>query len=71
MKRYQWWFQSSIVYGISALTGISLMWITENWNAARISWVFAAVSAVSLIVGTVMYCRAKPAQKNKKRSAVR
>lgn len=59
MKDFKWWFRQSVVHGLVAATGVGLMWSANDWNSARISWLFAAVSIVSLIVGAAVYYRAK------------
>lgn len=59
MKNFKWWFKQSVVYGLAAATGIGLMWHANDWNAARISWLFAGLSVVSLIVGAALRARAK------------
>lgn len=59
MKNYRWWLRQSVVYGLVAVTGIALMWSTGDWSAARISWLFGGISGISLIVGAVLYSRAK------------
>lgn len=58
MKNYKWWFKQSVVYGLAA-TGIGLMCNANDWDAARISWLFAGLSVVSLIVGAALRARAK------------
>jgi hypothetical protein len=59
VKNFKWWFKQGVVYGLAAVTGIGLMWHANDWNAARISWLFAGLSVVSLIVSVALYCRAK------------
>lgn len=59
MKPTKWWIQSGIVYGVTALIGIALMWRSGNWNLARVAWLMAAVSAVFFVVGGVKLYRAR------------
>ncbi|MGG7607800.1 hypothetical protein [Massilia sp. BKSP1R2A-1] len=61
MKNMKWWLKQSLVYGLVAVMGIGFMWYRDDWNAARIAWIFSAVSMVSLGVGVILYCRAKSA----------
>lgn len=71
MKPTKWWIQSGIVYGITALIGIALMWYSGNWNSVRVAWIMAAVSVVFVVVGGVKLYREKASSKRNCRSVRR
>ena len=59
MKPAKWWIQSGIVYGVTALIGVALMWYTGNWHLARVSWLMAVVSVAFFVGGAVKHFRAR------------
>ena len=63
MKPTKWWIQSGIVYGVTALTGLALMWHSGEWNSVRAARLMAGVSLVFFVGGAIKYCHEKASLK--------
>jgi hypothetical protein len=67
MKPTKWWIQSGVVYGVTALIGIALMWYSGNWKLSRVAWLMALVSVVFLVGGGLKHYRFKASSKHRVR----